>query len=43
MISNLNKRSVEGVQTNNGNDLNLPKDLHFSLAHPKNQILGDPL
>ena len=34
---------VEGVQTNNGNDLNLPRDLHFSHAHPKNQILGDPL
>ena len=33
---------VEGVQ-NNGNDLNLSKHLHFSHAHPKDQILGDPL
>ena len=33
---------VEG-QANNGNNYNLPKDLHFSHAHPKDQILGDPL
>ena len=34
---------MEGVQTNNGNDLNLPRDSHFSHAHPKDQILCDPL
>ena len=34
---------MEGLQTHNGNTLNLPRDLHFSHAHPKNQILGDPL
>ena len=32
-----------GLQTHNGNILNLPKDLHFSYAHPKDQFLGDPL
>ena len=34
---------MEGVQTNNSNDLNHPNDLHFSHAHLKDQILGDPL
>ena len=34
---------MEGSQTYNGNVLNLSRDLHFSHAHPKDQILGDPL
>ena len=34
---------LEGLQTHNANTLNLPEDLHFSHAHPKDQILGDPL
>ena len=34
---------MEGLQTYNGNALNLPRDLHFSHAYPKDQILGDPL
>ena len=30
---------MEGLQTHNGNTLNLLRDLHFSHAHLKNQIL----
>ena len=34
---------MEGSQTHNGNTLNFPRDLHFSHAHPKDQILIDLL
>ena len=36
------KDLMEGLQTHNGNTLNLPKDLYFIHAHPKDEILGDP-
>ena len=45
--SHLNKKKEEdlmvGLQTHNDNTQNLPKDLHFSHAYPKDQILGDLL
>ena len=34
---------TEGSQAHNGVTLNLHRDLHFSHAHPKDQILSDPL
>ena len=34
---------MEGSQAYNGNTLNLPRDLYYSHAHPKEQILCDPL
>ena len=34
---------MEGLQSNDGNSLTLPKDLNFSHIHPKDQILGDHL
>ena len=34
---------MEGSQIHNGNTLNLPRDLYSSNAHPKDQILSDPL
>ena len=34
---------MEGSQTHNGIALNLSRDLYFSHAHPKDQILGYPL
>ena len=37
------EKSMEGLQNNNGNSLTLPLDLKFKHAHPKDQILGDPL
>ena len=32
---------MEGSQAHNGNTLNLPIDLHFSHAYPKEQVLDD--
>ena len=34
---------MEGLQSNDGKTLTLPKDLNFSHAHSKEKILSDPL